>query len=146
MKKGVNMEEIKRTSKGDDVRRRKTLSKVIKVVLALIVLAVVAFASIKIYSSLTMTDADRAVAETERTRDDVAKLMDLPSEEPTITTVSDAENLKKQPFFAATENGDKILIFIEARKVVLYRPSTNRIINSGPILDDSAGSEEKANE
>jgi hypothetical protein len=119
--------------------RRRLARKLIKLFVAVVILAAVAFASIAIYKQLSMTDADRAVAETAKVQGDVAKLMDLPAETPTVTTVSDAAGLRTQPFFSGVENGDKILIFIEAHKIVLYRPSTNRVVNSGPILDDSAG-------
>ncbi|MDR2336991.1 MAG: hypothetical protein LBE03_02720 [Candidatus Nomurabacteria bacterium] len=64
----------------------------------------------------------------------VAKLMELPDEDATIATVEDAEKLKAQAFFAKAENGDKVLIFTENKKAVVYRPSTNIIINSGPIV------------
>jgi hypothetical protein len=60
--------------------------------------------------------------------------MELPSELPTITTISKVEDLKNQAFFVNTEIGDKVLIYIATKKVVIYRPSTHKIINSGPIL------------
>jgi uncharacterized protein HemX len=63
----------------------------------------------------------------------VGKLMQLPNETPTIATVSDASKLKAQAFFADAKNGDKLLIFTQAKKAVIYRESENKIINSGPI-------------
>lgn len=64
----------------------------------------------------------------------VGKLMDLPSdEEPTIATILDKDALADQAFFANAENGDKVLIYSAATKAILYRPSTNRIIEVAPI-------------
>lgn len=58
----------------------------------------------------------------------VGALMDLPNEEPTIATVSDVSKLKDQQFFAKAQNGDKVIIFPNAQKAILYRPSSNKII------------------
>lgn len=58
----------------------------------------------------------------------VSKLIDIPDETPTIATVSDVSKLTGQEFFAKAENGDKVIIFSKAQKAILYRPSTNKII------------------
>ncbi len=69
----------------------------------------------------------------------VGSLMELPlDEEPTIATVSDVTKLKDQQFFHSAENGDKVLIYQKAKKAILYRPSTEKIIDVGPVnIDDS---------
>lgn len=65
---------------------------------------------------------------------EVGKLVVLPADEtPTIATVSDLAPLKGQPFFADAEMGDKVLIFQKAKKAILYRPSTKKIIIVAPI-------------
>lgn len=59
----------------------------------------------------------------------VGVLIELPaSETPTIATVSDQDKLKDQPFFQKSVNGDKVLIFTQGKKAILYRPSSNKII------------------
>lgn len=64
----------------------------------------------------------------------VNRLISLPTdEEPTIATVSDVEKLQAQPFFAKAQNGDKVLIYSNAKKVILYRPSENRIVDVGAV-------------
>jgi hypothetical protein len=64
----------------------------------------------------------------------VGKLTVLPKETPTIATVADVKSLQKQPFFEKAQNGDKVLIFERARRAILYRPSTNKIIEIGPVI------------
>jgi len=64
----------------------------------------------------------------------VGSLMELPKgENPTIATISDITKLRNQAFFANAQNGDKVLIYPKAKKAILYRPSTNKIINVAPI-------------
>ena len=59
----------------------------------------------------------------------VGKLIDLPQgETPTFATVTDTEKLKNQPFFQRAKNGDKVLIYSQSQKAILYRPSINKII------------------
>ena len=64
----------------------------------------------------------------------VGKLMVLPTDEtPTMATVSDPVKLKDQPFFVNAKTGDKVLIYSNARKAILYSPSLNKIIEVAPV-------------
>lgn len=68
----------------------------------------------------------------------VSRLYLVPeNEEPTIATVSDPEVLKNQSFFTLSEKGDKVLIFKNAGRAVLYRPSIDKIIEVAPIKNES---------
>lgn len=66
--------------------------------------------------------------------DSVSKIAELPPEQPTIATVTDKERLASFSFFSQAQIGDRVLIFNEAKKAYLYRPSTNKIVEVGPIL------------
>lgn len=69
--------------------------------------------------------------------DKVGDLMTLPADEvPTIATVIDKDKIKDQPFFENTENGDKVLVYVKAKKAILYRPSSDKIIEVGPVNSD----------
>ena len=63
----------------------------------------------------------------------VSKLMELPDEKPTVATVSDPEKLKEQIFFANAQLDDVVLLYMAAKKAILYRPSINKIIEVAPI-------------
>lgn len=59
----------------------------------------------------------------------LGKIAELPQNEtPTIATVSDKDKVKNQTFFIHAQNGDKVLIFAQAKRAVLYRPSSGKVI------------------
>lgn len=64
----------------------------------------------------------------------LGKFMDLPTNEtPTMATVTDKTKLQDQSFFKNAENGDKVIAYVNAKKAILYRPSTKKVIDVGPI-------------
>lgn len=75
----------------------------------------------------------------------VEKLIELPKDEsPTLATVSDKSKLATQSFFKNAQNGDKLLIFVKSKKVILYRPSEDKIIEVGTINVSQAAPTGKA--
>lgn len=69
----------------------------------------------------------------------VGKLMVLPANEtPTVATVRDLAALKGQSFFARAKVGDKVLIFFESKKAILYSPSENKVVEVAPISEGSS--------
>lgn len=88
---------------------------------------------------------EAAKEETERLKQDVGALIELPANEsPTVATVVDASKLKEQAFFANAQNGDRVLMFPQAKKAILYRPSTKKIIEVAPINIGNNTSTQKA--
>ncbi len=60
----------------------------------------------------------------------VSKLIRLPKgEDPAVASITDIDKLKDQPVFQNAKNGDKILLFANAHKVIIYDPKAN-------IVDD----------
>jgi hypothetical protein len=72
----------------------------------------------------------------------IGEFMELPDEKPAIASITDMEKMKNQEFFAKAENGDKVLIYLQSKKVILYRPSLNKIIEYNSS-GSKAGNEEK---
>jgi hypothetical protein len=89
------------------------------------------------YSELRVLQKNPQAASEQETRELVAKvskLIVLPQgETPTIATVSDPAALKDQPFFANAEKGDKVLIYAQAKKAILYSLALNRIVDVAPL-------------
>ena len=86
---------------------------------------------------------ESAKLETDRIKSEVSSIIEVPAdEEPTIATVSDASKLSNQAFFAKAQNGDKLVMYSKAKKAILYRPSTKKIIEVAPInLGDNSDKE-----
>lgn len=64
----------------------------------------------------------------------VGALIELPEgEQPTVATVSDIERLKDQPFFAKAKKGDKVLIYTNARKAILFSATSGKILEVAPL-------------
>lgn len=85
-------------------------------------------------------------------KDETKKLVDMvgnlimlpPDEDPTVATVTEKDRLGNQPFFAQALNGDKLLIYTNAKKAILYRPDTNKIIEVAPVNIGPAATESAA--
>lgn len=77
---------------------------------------------------------ETAQKEAQQIIEKVARLIVLPEgETPTIATVTDPERLKEQAFFSRSEKGDRVLIYTTAKKAILYRPSTDKIVEVAPL-------------
>ncbi len=75
----------------------------------------------------------------------VSKIAELPQgESPTLATVNDATKLNTKIFFKNTQNGDRVLIYAKAKRAVLYRPSTNKIIEITSVNFDTATKQPEA--
>lgn len=63
----------------------------------------------------------------------ISAYLTLPDEKPTLATVNDVSKLSGQEFFANAQNGDKVLIFASADRALLYRPSTEKVIEYSKV-------------
>lgn len=60
----------------------------------------------------------------------------LPAEEqPIVAKIVDVEKLKaEQQFYKDAANDDVLVIYPSVAKAIIYRPSTNQIVNAGPLI------------
>lgn len=76
----------------------------------------------------------------------VGKLVVLPkSEQPTLATVTDKFKVMNQDFFKKAENGDQVIIYAKNKTAILYRPSSNKIVNyaTGITVGQNTGTKEQ---
>lgn len=79
----------------------------------------------------------------------VGKTVLLPQgETPALIRVTDKNSLtQNKEFFKDAENGDVVLVYNQARKAFLFRPSTQKLINIAPVnISPEADSEVVDNE
>jgi hypothetical protein len=77
---------------------------------------------------------DQTAKELQSIKEAIGRFMELPgNEEPVLATVTDIEKIKTQPFFANAQNGDKVLIYADNKKAILYRPLTGKIVEVSTI-------------
>lgn len=75
-----------------------------------------------------------AALESQQLVNKVSQLIILPAgEEPTVATVSDLAPLADQPFFVNAQVGDKVLIYTQAKKAILYNPASHKIVEVAPL-------------
>ncbi len=118
--------------------RRFFVPRTIIITLAFL-LMVSATGAVYFYRQATADPQKAGQQDLENTIKKVGRLMVLPEgEQPTLATVSDPEKLRDQQFFANAQKGDKVLVYTNARKAILYSVSLNKIIEVGPI-NTSAG-------
>lgn len=118
-------------------KSRKKLGLVLVIVLILIVAAIIGvFAFMHYQKTQAIKNNPQAVqsAENEKIVVAVGKLMKLPSETPSVATVSDITKLQSQTLFQNAQNGDKVLIFDKAKRAIVYRPSENLIVEIGNVV------------
>lgn len=114
---------------------RASLFSTRNIIIVLVVLVVILGAGFAYYFQKANTDPNK-VAQEELTEvvEKVGKLIVLPEgETPTLATVSDPSKLKDQTFFARAKAGDKVLIFTNSKKAILYDPVANKIVEVAPV-------------
>lgn len=98
--------------------------------LCIAILCLVGIVSIAWYRhSASKNSSTEPVDELATTLAQVGKVVDLPKDEtPTLATISDKEALPPEFLFKNAQNGDMVLVYTEAKKAYLYRPSTNKVV------------------
>jgi len=132
--------------KNNSETHKKASKKIWKAIAVLIFLLVLAFAVYSFVSFRSAQEKIKALTTTEGQQKMIAdeiqslvakmsKHIVLPTgETPTLATITDIDALKKeQPFYEGASNGDKILIYKNAKKGFIYDPVRDLIVNVGPV-------------
>ncbi len=118
------------TAPGDERLDRPAVKPRRKVRLLVLLLAgILVLGVYTVYRNLHQTSA----AATADLVTEVSRRAVLPAgETPAISTVIDETKLD-QPFLAQARKGDKVLLYLQSGRAVVYRPSSGQIVNMGPL-------------
>jgi cytoskeletal protein RodZ len=129
------------TQSGEMIMPKKTkVSMKQKMIITLLVIVVIltgaAYWYFKYHSKASAEK--RAQAETVRLVKEVRKIMILPETDvPAVFDVQDPTLLaSQQAFFVGAEKGDKLLVYPQIGKAIIYSPKRQKIVNVGPVTFD----------
>lgn len=77
----------------------------------------------------------------------VSKLILLPeNESPVVATIVNSAKLAEtQPFYKGAQDGDKLLIFPESEKALIYSPARNILVSVGPAFVEKENADQAQN-
>lgn len=128
------------------VEKKGRTTKTFFLLLSYVIVGIIVWQVQAQFSSSPERQQELARKEVQEIVDRVKKIMLLPENEfPQMATVDQAPELAKtQAFFAKVENGDKVLIYIQDQKAILFRPSTGKIVNVGPVVADNTQTDQSS--
>lgn len=104
------------------------------VVAAMILVAVGAFGAMSLSGARKKAGTTAAMEKNNATAlAEVKKLFPyiLPSEAPTVATVTDVSKLAGQDFFGNAQNGDTLLVYPTSHVAIIYRSAQHAVVNFG---------------
>ncbi len=136
MPEEINSPQSKTVTKSTKKGKGK---KVFLLLLSYVIVAIVVWHIQLQFSNSPERQQELARQEVQAVVDQLKEIMIIPENEfPQMATVDNAPELAKtQDFFASVQNGDKILIYLQNKKAIIYRPSTEKIVNIGPVVTDN---------
>ena len=117
------------------MKKKKQLISLISIVSAIVFILLVGlivyfFVQYQYSQKLLQNPNEAAKEEIKTVVATIGKFAILPEKEtPTVATITDVNKLNAQPFFKQAKNGDKVVIYPLARKIILYRPSLQKIVD-----------------
>ncbi|HUB93509.1 MAG TPA: hypothetical protein VMB52_03320 [Verrucomicrobiae bacterium] len=124
-------EQIARTSRGQSNRTA--------VIVSLLTIVLVGSAGFGIYSFHAWRNAvaDNPLTQQQQVTQYVNTIAITPNENPQIATVKDASKLTSGALARITKNGDILLIYSQANRIIVYRPSVHKIVDMLSIQTNS---------
>jgi len=107
---------------------------VIALLMAYAIYTTIQYQALKKNPAVTNEDTNKRILTS------LGKILKLPDDEsPQVAAVEDKSKLGSDVFFKDVENGDFLVVYSKARRIIVYRESNNQIINQGPFVINTAG-------
>ena len=130
------MEMIKNTT-----RVIKKVKKVYLIIFLILFAAAIYF----VLTQNTQTPEEIQQEKVAKAISDASKHILLPSEAPQIFDITDpAVLISQQQFFSGSISGDVLLVYPASAKAIIWSPSRNIVVNSGPIQSDNISNDIQA--
>jgi hypothetical protein len=121
------------------IKNKNYKKKILIITIGLIIVVLGIFAYYKLYYNTEAAKQRRADAKVAALVKKISKIILLPEgQKPAVFDIEDPKLLiGKQAFFAGSEKGDKLLIYAESSKAIIYSPKKDIIVNVGPVTFDT---------
>jgi hypothetical protein len=125
-----------------DEQPRRGTRRNSRLIITVLVLIILALTGVCAYLFLHYRSANTGQTQAEQTTaliDWLKQTVSLPAnEQPSVATVLDRTKLGDQQLAVEARNGDTLLVYAKAKRVILYRPSTQKVIDMFHIEADQA--------
>ena len=111
---------------GPSRSKKRILSKLLFLTLVVILLATSVVLYLKYQEASKKADAAQA---DQQLIEHVAQMVIVPTEQPSVATVLDKSKLTNKELAERAENDDKLILYAKSKKVILYRPSQQKIVD-----------------
>jgi uncharacterized protein YpmB len=102
----------------------------------IVMILAVAFILGGIYKNQMAQKQKQRAADEQAVVDKISKLLRLPNETPISMTVYNEKDFQNNDLFRTVKTGDKILVYLNSKQAIIYRPSTNQVIEVLPVKGD----------
>jgi hypothetical protein len=137
------VEKMVSTSPSHSLKKKMGFSRKQKTIVAILGIIIIALAGLYYRTNFSKKATEkRAQAETVRLVKEVRKIIILPETDvPAVFDIQDPVLLtSQQAFFAGAEKGDKLLVYPQLGKAIVYSPKRKMIVNVGPVTFDQTKS------
>lgn len=98
------------------------------IILSVLLVIMMAISIVLLVKYRRETDSNPATRQQQLT-DQLSQVAEMPPEQPVISSVLDRSKLTNPALTSRAKNGDQLFIFPKSKRLILYRPSTQKVVD-----------------